>query len=218
MKLAAVSVASLALATSLASAQTFMLSGAGAIPDATTNQVEGVALNMGSGPVSGTFATIENVGVSFTMDPGHTFAGDLIIRLTYDAGSDSTIDATIFIVNRIGRTTPTGFGDSSNMAGLYSFVDGGADIWAAAGLVGDTAAIPANTAYAPSDSNNAPQSFATVFGGLSSSGTWNLSFTDSANLDTGSVFSASVVISTVPTPGAAAAIDLAGLITGRRRR
>lgn len=208
-------IVALAGIASTASAQSFNLGG-GSIPD---NDPTGLVLT--SGPVNGMLDLLDHVGVSMTFNPAHSFLGDLIARLDYDAGSNGTIDGSMFLFNRVGRAG-SGFGDSSNMSGTYFFTDGGANLWDAAGAVGADAVVPdINTqAYAASGpGSGAAVTFASVFGGLSSSGTWTLTITDSATADTGGISVSSVSVSTVvPTPGTAALMGLGSLALIRRRR
>jgi hypothetical protein len=204
------------LAATAANAQTFSFLGTpGSIPD---NAPAGLTLNTGA--VAGANATISTVSVSIdfstaTGAPGHTWIGDLIATLTYTPSVGAPVSFSL--MNRVGRVT-TGFGDSSNITGIYTFANGGGDLWAAAGLVGDAVAVATGT-YAATGANAATAlDMDAAFAGLSSTGTWSLVVVDAAGGDTGAVASASVTIGTIPTPGAAALLGLGGLAAFRRRR
>jgi uncharacterized protein (TIGR03382 family) len=208
MKLACALVAVAGLAAA-ASAQTFVLGPTPAtIPDSNAGGV-----TIGSGAVAGTQPTIATVSVS--LDMVHTWVGDLVATLTYTPTAGAPVSIDLF--NRIGRVS-TGFGDSSNFSGAYVFEDGGADIWAAAGAVGDLAVVGPGT-YAATGANSATAlSLNAAFAGLDSSGTWSLLVADLAGGDLGEIRNASVTITTIPTPGALALLGLGGLVAGRRRR
>jgi subtilisin-like proprotein convertase family protein len=113
-----------------------------------------------------------------------------------------------------GATTPTSFGDSSDLTGPYSFKDSAAGVnwWqaAATALAGEpippgdyrtTAAGPQATAN-NSPATNMTAAFASV---ANPNGTWTLRFTDNAGGDTGSVSAATLRLTTgsgggCPTP------------------
>lgn len=176
----------------------------GAIPD-------GVAANTPGAPFNSSVMTFDGDAISnvwLDLNITHSWVGDLIITLS---NGSSTADIAV----RTGQTTPLGAGDSSNLLGVYTFQDGGADFWAAAIAAGTT--IPTGT-YSASTAGGGLVSLAGVFGGQSGAGTWTLSITDNFNFDTGSVAGWTLYVETIPTPGAAALFGVAGLAGLRRRR
>lgn len=157
-----------------------------------------------------------SVTITFPLTVGgaggaHTWCGDLIATLTGPAG-------TITFLNRIGSTTSAGVGDSSDMAGAYTFSDSSsASIWTAA--LGTTLAVPQGTYEAQTRSATFAYqrvNMLSTFGGTGSAGNWTLKITDNAGGDTGGISSWTLNLS--PTPGAASLLGLGGLTMIRRRR
>jgi hypothetical protein len=113
-----------------------------------------------------------------------------------------------------GATTSAGVGDSSNLGGLYSFKDSAAGVnwWQAAATAGPDALVPAGdyrtTAAGPQGTvNNSPETNMTAaFAGVANpNGTWTLTVSDNAGLDTGAVSAATLRLTTgggggCPTP------------------
>ena len=208
------------LAASVANAQTFSLLGTPvALPD---NNIPGLTINTGA--VAGTNATIDTVFV--TMDwsgrsvtgaplPGHTWIGDVIATLTYTPTVGAPV--SLSLMNRVGAATP-GAGDSSDLSGVYIFANGGANLWSAAAAVPDGVVIAPGTYSASGTGSGAALDMNATFAGLGSTGTWSLFLSDNAFNDLGFVASASVTITTIPTPAAAALLGLGGLVAARRRR
>ena len=96
-------------------------------------------------PVAGLTGPLTSL--SATLGLQATWAGDVVAELVAPGGT-----ASMLLVSRIGRTTPGSFGDDSNFAGNYTFVDTSVstnDIWAAAAAVDAATAIPPGT-YATS--------------------------------------------------------------------
>lgn len=149
----------------------------------------------------------------------HTWIGDLVVFVSYD-GVDGTAGSSLF--NRVGKTNATtGFGDNSNLAGTYSFNDGGGDLWAAAAAASGSGDIVAPGVYFASGGlDPAPLSLNGLFVGLNAKGTWRISIVDAAGGDLGTLESWSIdfVKSPVPAPGALALLGLGGLLGARRRR
>lgn len=218
MKALAQTVAVLLLAASSAAvAGTITYSYSGlpiAIPD---NVIAGVSSTI-SAPDSG---LITAVSLTLTFSPNHTWAGDLIATLSHGA-------VTAMIFDRVGKGTTAAFGDNSNLAGPYTFADGGASFAAAAAAA--TTAIPSGTygaasnSYAGANGTYSTVLLNTVFGGLDRTGIWTLAVSDNSTIDTGSISAWSLNLTTadaqVPEPGSIALVGL-GLVAvafGIRRR
>ncbi len=178
--------------------------GGGAIPDAITSHTNPGVLTLTGTVVGG--GNISNLGVS--IDMSHTWAGDLEIDITSPGGS------TVTLTHRVGATTSTQFGDSSGLAGSYTFRDGGADYWAAAAAAGFGTDVAPGT-YQPSEQFDAPSALSAL-NGESANGTWTLTVRDWGGGDTGSIAGWSLL--NVPAPGAAALFGLAGVAGLRRRK
>lgn len=133
----------------------------------------------------------------------HTWAGDLIIRLTHQETGTS-----VDLLHRPDFDGEFGCcGDSSDFGGDYDWQDGG--------FVYD--AVPYG-GFVPTDVIMGP-----VFGSLSDFvgedkfGTWTLAISDGAAGDLGSLGSWGFTVTNIPAPGALALLGMAGLI-GRRKR
>jgi subtilisin-like proprotein convertase family protein len=178
----------------------------GTIPDATAG---GVVTPITSDIVISDSYSI--TGASVTINGlTHSWAGDLIITLTKVGDGSATL------VSRVGSTTPTGVGDSTNFGGTYTFANSGANLWTTVAGLGSTVNVPSGTYAATSALSSTPNNAFNVFNGQNSAGTWRLSISDNANIDTGTFTSWSITL--VPAPGAVAAFGLAGLAGLRRRR
>ena len=155
------------------------VSGAGGeIPDGIEDHVEpGVAV-FTVDVVAG--STID--GLELGLDLMHTWTGDLQITLRSPAGT------TVEIMNRTGAGSPTSYGDASDLNGMYTFVDTGADFWAAADLATDV--IPEGAYQASGNNFNGtfPVHLLDVFDGETSTGTWTLTIRDWAVADVGELF------------------------------
>lgn len=128
----------------------------------------------------------------------HTWVGDLRMSLTH---VESGLSVTF--LDRPGRVLPTDTGFSSDLAGNYTFVDGGAAI------------TGANSVLTPGTYGTANPLAAFI--GTPAAGTWRLNIADVAATDVGS-FSAFGLDFTVPTPGTAGLLALGALVASRRRR
>lgn len=168
--------------------------------------------------VSGQSAPIGSISVDLTMD--HTWMGDVDVVLSSPGGVASHI-----LVSRVGVTAVGDFGDSSNYLGLYQFWDGSSlNIWTVASTAcGDTCDVAPNSYRTtapgvPGQSNPAPvTTMLTPFVGLSTAqinGTWTLSIRDAAEVDTGNVTAASL---NLITPSAAAAAVSGKVVTADGR-
>jgi hypothetical protein len=135
----------------------------------------------------------------------HTWCGDLIATLT---NGSTSVD----LINRIGRIGGSGFGDSSNFGGSYSFFDTAAgDMWAVAAS-GDTSFVIPGAPYKPTTVDGALSSL-NSFVGANSLGTWTLSISDNAGGDTGSFSGWTLTL--IPEPASLALLGLGVLL--RRR-
>ncbi|MGV3662820.1 MAG: autotransporter domain-containing protein [Prosthecobacter sp.] len=167
-----------------------------AIPDAITSHTGPGALASASILVSGfdSTATITNVVFKFdgtvnaTQDATnvgltHSFVGDLKISLT-SPGSTS-----VMMIDRIGSSTPTGFGQGGNNFSQLVLDD------TATPLIESATGATFNGTFRP---NNALSAF---IGGLAN-GTWTLSAQDFGQADTGSIRAFSIIITATATPPA----------------
>ncbi|MCQ3951611.1 MAG: hypothetical protein DPW14_17560, partial [Planctomycetes bacterium] len=95
--------------------------------------------------VSGLPFNVRNVAVS--MDLSHSWIGDLEAVLAAPGGSPA-----VYIFSRVGSLSATGFGDDSDLAGVYTFADAQSygDLWAAAASVGGTSVVPSGNYRASS--------------------------------------------------------------------
>ncbi len=190
----------ISLSAGLSAATTYGPGSGGPIPDAPGQNVPGAPFTSDI-VVNDAFTVVRAWA---TIDFSHTWAGDIIATLSN--GSTS-----ITLINRPGQGG-AGAGDSSNFAGAYTFIDGGADLADAADAIPGGATIPVGEYAAAGGSLNA------TFGGMSSAGTWTLTMTDNFALDTGEVFSWSLTLDPFPSPGAAALFCIAGVVCAVRRR
>ncbi|MCY7346426.1 MAG: hypothetical protein LH614_09435, partial [Pyrinomonadaceae bacterium] len=165
--------------------------GVGAIPDNAPNA--GLVVSF---PVSGVSGSPTTVSVNMTLT--HTWVGDLIVTLTAPGGSPS-----IPIYSRVGSTTATGFGDSSNLGGTYTFNDAATgNFWTEAAVGGDDYILTPGSYRTSAPLTGAPTNLTATFSGLTAAqanGTWTLTFTDNAGGDLGTVTAANLEI--LPTGG-----------------
>ncbi len=140
----------------------------------------------------------------------HTWIGDLVATVTSPSGTVHPL------FSRVGRTGGVGSGDSSNVNGIYTFADTGADLWAAATAGGSTFVIPAGTYRTTADGSSAFTSLDSAFAGQNGNGNWVLTISDFAGGDVGGITGWELRI--VPTPGALALLGLGGLVAARRNR
>jgi subtilisin-like proprotein convertase family protein len=120
------------------------------------------------------------------MDVTHTWVGDIDATLAAPDGTTHDI-----IINTGGP----GFGDSTNLVGVYNFFDGAAGDWWAAAAAGGNDDILAPGDYRTVDVTGSATDMTAAFAGIpSSDGTWTLSVGDGAGGDLGSVSAANLVL------------------------
>lgn len=153
--------------------------------------------------VSGINGIVNHIEISFGFNPAHTWGGDIKAVLYAPNNVSHTL------ADRIGETLAGGAGDSSDLAGPYTFSDQGNDIWAAAAAVGSEDVIPAGfyrtTSGGSADFTNMDPVFTGT--GLSknklkfvgtaaeiANGTWRLNVSDNGEGDTGSLNYAELTI------------------------
>ena len=178
---------------STAPSATFPGSGLGPVPDGTTCGTAGAPLNI-TYNVSGIAAAPSSVSIDMTFSPPHTWMGDIVATLIAPNG-------TSFVVfGNTGSTVAGGVGDSSDLAGPYTFNDAATgDWWAAATAAGAAVAVPSG-AYRTSQqggagSTGAVTNFTAAFAGIpTSNGTWTLRLTDQCPGDTTSVSATSLTL------------------------
>jgi subtilisin-like proprotein convertase family protein len=198
----------------LAAAGTYTSPG-GAIPD-----------NQPGNPLVITF-NVTDVGspthVDLTMTGlTHSWAGDIIATLS---GPGDVVSADI--MRRLGATTSSGVGDSTNFGGNYRFIDTGVDPVPPLVALPDTGVLPSGdywaTTLGTSTASGNKVTLDAVFAGVGNAvGTWTLRISDNAGLDTGSLTSATLNVVTggqTPEPTTIGVIGLvgAGLLVKRRR-
>ena len=183
------------------------------IPDLTLGVTTSIVLSGDS------FPGIVNPGmiVGLTINPEHTWVGDLIFSLSHNDGHD-TVSADLF--RRMGMTTAgSGFGNSNDLQGLYRFSDSFAiPFWSAPNITGNI--VPGD--YRPTTNlfNAAPGpvvSLGAVFANRTIAGTWTLTISDHGSGDFGTLESWALWLD-VPVPGAWTLLAIAGLTPSRRRR
>lgn len=176
--------------------------------------------------VTGLTGSIADVSAGFTSafisgggGPGHSWVGDLDVRLIGPGGSPSQT-----LISQTGSTTATGCGDGSNASGPYTFSDNApsSPTWfGAAATVTDAAAIPPGSYRAATPGGvvggGANTLITPTFAGLANpNGTWTLRFRDGGQGDIGSVTAATLSIVTNPTSTLTVAKDGtgSGTVTG----
>jgi len=142
---------------------------------------------------------------SFDLDINHTWVGDLIVTLEHNG-------TTVTLLDRPGVPEGSTVGNGADLAGVYSFVDGGSAWDQTPGSMPGVTVTPGAWGL-----DNADGSSLADFVGMDVNGTWTLTISDNANLDTGAV-NAWSFDADIPAPGAAALFGLGGLAAARRRR
>lgn len=197
-------VLSLTLA-SAASAGLSYIGAGGVIPDAGTGVFTSDIVVGDSGSLQDITVTLGGLN--------HTWSGDLVATIQH---VESGLTQTLFA--RVGKTAATtGFGDSSNFNGDYSFNDSFAgNLWLAAEGGGTDFIIPGGNYFASAELTGAQVSLLSIFGGQEISGTWRLSIEDFAGGDTGSLGSWTLDL-VVPAPAGLALLAMGGVVRRRRR-
>ncbi len=199
-------------------AATFNGANMGAIPDAPTGNCWGAFVPTPRNvtfDVSGVSGPPTNVELSTTFGgPNHTWVGDVRATLIAPNG------ASHIVFSRTGATTSGASGDSSDLAGPYTFKDTAAGVnwWtAAANETTGTAPVPAGDyrttgAGGAGQTNPAPVTNMTAaFGGVANpTGTWTLRLEDGCAGDTGSISAATLNITGGPAVPVDAPVDFTG--------
>lgn len=183
-----------------------------ATPAAATNYFgAGGSIPDGGGPgnqfsssiVIGDTYNIADINVTLN-GANHTFVGDLIITLTN--GSTSVV-----LVDRPGVPDFSVFGWAYNIAGDYTFDDAASTTWqnANGGVQDDFLTLASGSSWAPENPLSA-------FNGQSVAGTWTLTISDNATIDTGGI--SGWTLTAVPSPAGLALLGLGTLGAARRRR
>ncbi len=209
-----------------------VLSGFGSVAD-TDSLPGGVVTLTDSTSVN---ETIEDVRVVL-QGAVHSWVGQLQITLS-NGSSEITIMGLQEIYTFNGTNSQPGsvgaspFGSPANLSGStpldYVFATGGADFDAVATATGSSTAIDNSITYAPtaesfSDPDSAViLSFADVFAGQSTAGTWSINVADTLSLDSSGSFEGfevTLISVAVPEPGSALAlVGLSSLVMVRRRK
>jgi subtilisin-like proprotein convertase family protein len=160
-----------------ASAVSFTGTGAGfSIPD---NNATGASSTI-TVPTSSNFL-ITDITVTLN-NLTNTWIGDVTATLTY-----VPTNTTVSLFNRIGRVT-SGFGDSSNFGGNYSFNDAfTGDIWAVAASGNTSFVIPSGNYFPTGASSGEVVTMLTSLAGSQTAGDWRLTISDNAVDETGAL-------------------------------
>ena len=181
-------------------ATTFQGTGVGAIPDGVGSPQFGEPL-----VVSFDVRNVQYIAyITLAITMQHTWVGDLEVILTSPNGY-----AQHSIMNRVGVVTATGSGDSSNLAGTYSFTDfASQNIWEAAivSTCGTDCVIPSSGYRTVGAGSSVSTHFRMAFSNLppnQANGKWTLTFRDAYGGDVGSVSAATLYLEgddPTPTP------------------
>lgn len=185
---------------STVSGVTFSGANVGAIPDGgSPTPTCGAPLNI-TFAVSGINSPIGSVSVNFTMNPTHTWVGDLKVSLI------APNTTTHLLFSRVGATTATGFGDDANLGGTYTFNNTATgNIWTAAASDNNANFIIPPGGYrtkaaGPAGNTSPGPPFTSLSGTFASlpaaarNGTWTLRFEDCSVQDIGTVSAAGLTL------------------------
>lgn len=195
-------------------AATFAGANVGAIPDAPSGNCWGAFVPLQRNvtfDVSGVSGPPSNVEVNTTFSPIHSWVGDVRATLIAPNGASHVVFA------RTGATTSGASGDSSDLAGPYSFRDSavGVNWWTEAFNRLSTEALTAGnyrtTAAGGGGTDPAPVTNMTAaFAGVANpTGTWTLRLEDGCAGDSGSISAATLNI-TGPAVAVEANVDFDG--------
>lgn len=183
--------------TGSAQALTMNYSGSGfSIPDNNATGVSSDIVVSDNLNISDITVTLNNLN--------HTFIGDLVATLT-----NVTTNTTVSLFNRVGRVGSKG-SDSSNLGGTYSFNSAfTGNLWTTAAALNGIQNIPSGN-YFPTGANSAAiaSPSLTAFNGGLSQGIWQLTISDNAGLDTGSLDSWNLSVTGQPVPEPSSIIGL----------
>ena len=165
---------------------------------------------------AGTIVSLDSVTMTF--DTTHTWVGDLVATFT----SIST-GKSVHLFSRVGSAVQNGVGSNSHVLGTYTFTNTGASFAAAAAAAAGGLIAPgtfARSSHALGSGSFFNANDYTVFAGDSITGDWQLSISDNAAGDVGSISSWSFLAttSTVPEPASFAILGLGVAAMIRRRK
>lgn len=176
-----------------------------------------------SGSFSGLAGTITNLDSVEILGITHTWVGDLTVRLNFGGQM-----FTLF--HRVKGTSTSTAGSSNNFAGVSllfnesttTTIDSVANATSTTNIPGGTYRAAHQTVenQTTTSANNTVLSNHGVFNGLDPNGSWNLSVTDSAGGDIGSIqgWRATGTYTAVPEPATMAALGLGVAALMRRRK
>jgi subtilisin-like proprotein convertase family protein len=147
-----------------------------AIPDNNTTGINSTVIV----PAGITISAHTDLEVDILFNPAHTFAGDVIVRLT-SPGSANTL-----LFDRPG-VPASSFGNGDNLAGPYTFRT------TATNVIPETSGSPGGVipsgSYRPSNTSGAAHNWSGLTFPVAASGTWTLNVSDRASGDVGSLAS-----------------------------
>jgi hypothetical protein len=175
----------------VASADVYGPGAGGAIPDRGVTGV-GPPLSTFTSTIAVPAGSVVSVNSVTITGLTHSWVGDLVASLTAPNGDN------VHLFSRVGSTTPTGFGNSGDFNGDYTFVNsGGATMPLAGNVAPGTYNRSTNNPGAPPVPDLDDY---TVFNGDPSGGNWTLTIEDWAGGDTGALTGWSLDV-TIPEPG-----------------